>query len=115
MSFLPPIAILCFVILIIIIALKIENHFSYLKILHPEKFNNVSSFVDSRTKMRPIRAGFGMKIFLPLFKDRNIQAEKDNWKLKRLGYKIQINCYLIWVLLVIIVTLFSIIIPHYKN
>ena len=91
-------------LLILLFALKIEDHFSYFKILFPEMFDGHGSFMQSRRNNKFVDPNITSAIFLPFFK-RKTKAEENNWELKRLGEKVEKRCKQIWVVGLIAIVL----------
>jgi hypothetical protein len=104
-----------FFILLILFALKIEYHFSYFKILYPDRLNKYSSFVDSQTRFSPKITDIKIEAFLPYFTGRRKDLEKDNYKLNRLATKIITTCRLINLDLMIFIPILIInLLRHFK-
>lgn len=106
MSLLFILLFIFFFILLLLIGLKIEDHFSYLKILYPDKYRSIGSYMGAGTKIRRIDPSIRLKLFIPIFDDRNFKAEENDWKLKKLGTKLTKRCYQIWIVAVIVTILF---------
>ena len=81
--------------------LKIDYHFKYYKILHPEKFLNDNSKYGAFFRLsNPITYNFSeLWLFLPFFKGRMLKKERSNYKLKKLGVNIKTICYALYVTL----------------
>jgi hypothetical protein len=95
---------LIFFIVIFLFVIKIEDHFSYLRILNPEKLGKYNSLLDAQRKLKFIGFRFSFIVMAPFFLGRNRQLENHDNKLNQLAKKIQIRCYQIWVTLLAYIT-----------
>lgn len=109
-TFLIILYFLLFLGLIIFISKKIEDHFSYYKILHPDKFGKYNSYIHMQSKMVFKYQDYRFMMFIPYFFGRRRDLEENNHQLKRLGNKINKSCNIIYILLIFIVIL-SFIVP----
>ena len=109
MNALPIMIFMLFFIFVILMALKMEDHFSYLKMLDPKKYDRFSSLVDVQRKMSFIGMDVSFIVFVPVFINRNLQAELNDPKLKNIGHKIQKRCYQLWFTLLLIIAIIVII------
>lgn len=99
------ILVILFFIILILLFSKVENHFSYYKILDPEKFKDVNSLFEAQKKLIFYNPRFYDLLYIPLFTNRNKKIENNNPHLKKIGEKIKLQCYLIWLFILIFITI----------
>ena len=105
LSIIPFVSIIIFGIFHFI---KVENHFSYLKIVFPERLKKYNTYFDASNKFCFDIDDLKFIAFMPLFLRRRKDLELKNEPLKRLAIKIETNCqqeYLSFVLFAIFLTI----------
>lgn len=107
--------ILAFIIMIYF-ARKFEDHFSYYKILYPDKLDKYSSIMDSLSKFSSINiSDIKFKCFLPTFSDRNKKLESNNHQLAIFAKKIVNSILMIYIFSTLFILILIILMLSQKN
>ena len=77
------------------------NHFSYMKIVHPDRYGDVNSLFDATRKFILIDPITMIIAIIPLFLNRNREIESKKYQALKLSKKITLDCILTWLFLII--------------
>ena len=85
---------------------KMENHFSYIKIIHPDKYQDVNSLFDATKKFVFIDITTLLIVVIPFYFNRNREIERKNIQALQVSRKIILDCILTWFFLILLIISF---------
>ena len=100
------IAFISFFGLIISGALKMEYYMDYMRIIDPEKMKGIETFKQVQLKLSEIDPTLSGAIFLPVFRRRNTEKEKQDENARAIAKKVINSIIIFWIFALFIILSF---------